>query len=280
MSNNYRWISVKQNIGKEIEKFLKEHELFYTAPAAKFKKGLLKQDKIWKLCDEWGNIKALLLYSNRAMYPMFNKIDPVPIPLFIQLPFTQYPVYAIQGCCNDVLQIEKMLAHRGRFPSDPKDFYLMTLDALPSLLKKNDSNLIIRKSYAHDLQNLYELHKQYEIEEVIPKNGVFNPTGCEQIVQSMIVKNQVLVGEIDGRLIAKVNINADSYTRYQIGGVFVDPDFRCNGYASQVVSSFCKELIQQGKGLSLFVNKTNTPAQKVYKKLGFQIISDYRITYY
>jgi predicted GNAT family acetyltransferase len=280
MNTTYRWVSVKQNDLEKIEFFLRKHENFCTAPAAKFKKGLSKQDKMWKLCDERGIISALILYSNRAVYPIFNNIDPVPIPPFMRLSFVQYPVYAIQGCSNDVLQIEKMLAHRGQVPSDPKDFYLMTLDSLPVFPAKKHSNLIIRKPNAEDFQSLYELHKQYEIEEVIPKDGVFNAENCKYTVQSMMLKDQVFVGEINGRLIAKVNINADSYTRYQIGGVFVEPAFRSNGYASQVVSLFCEQLISAGRGITLFVNKTNTPAQKVYQKLGFKIVADYRIIYY
>jgi predicted GNAT family acetyltransferase len=280
MNKSFRWTLIKQNDFEEIESFLKQHENFCTAPAAKFKKGLQKEDKVWKLCDENNRIQALLFYSNRALYPIFNNIDSVPIPFFLRLPFLQNPVYAIQGICNDVLQIEKMLAHQKQFPSEQKNFFLMTLNSLPSFSVKINSNLIIRKPNANDFQNLYELHKQYEIEEVIPKGGSFNPMGCKHIVQTMMLNDQVLVGEMNGRLIAKANINADSFSRYQIGGVFVEKVFRSNGYASQIVSSLCKEIISQSKGVSLFVNKTNTPALKVYEKLGFKIIYDYRITYY
>jgi predicted GNAT family acetyltransferase len=198
----------------------------------------------------------------------------------MRLPFTQYPVYAIQGRTQDVFQIEKMLARRGHIPSDPKDFFLMKLDEIPPLSVKINSALIVRKPNTNDLKDLYELHKQYEFEEVIPKTGEFNPASCRLIVENMFVKKQVLVGEINGRLVAKVNINADAFTRYQIGGVFVDPAFRSNGYASQVVSLFCKQLIAEGKGVTLFVNKTNVPAIKVYQNIGFQMLADYRITYY
>lgn len=280
MNNKYRWVSVKQNTLEGIELFLKEREQFCTAATAKFKKGLQKSDRLWKLCDENGNIKALLLYSGRIMFPVFNNIAPVPVPRFMRLPFAQYPVYAIQGLQKDVLQIEKMLEHRNQLPGDQKDFHLMKLDDLPLIPPKAKSHFIIRKPNMNDMQNLYELHKQYEVEEVIPKNGFFNPASCRLLVENMFARNQVLVGELDGHLVAKVNINADSYSRSQIGGVFVIKAFRGNGYASQIVASFCKQLIEEGRGLILFVNKTNAPAIKVYKKLGFQIISDYRITYY
>jgi predicted GNAT family acetyltransferase len=280
MNNKYRWTSVKQNNFEKIEGFVKEHENVCTAPAAKFKKGLQKSDKLWNLCDENGTVKALLLYSGRALFPIFDNIDSVPTPCFMSFLFLQHPVYAIQGSARDVHQLETMLQKRGQIPSDPKDFYLMKLDALPSIPQKIDSRLIIRRPDMRDVEDLYELHKQYEIEEVIPKNGTFSPINCRHMVTSMIMNNKVLVGELDGRLVAKVNINADSYTRYQIGGVFVDPAFRSKGYASHIVALFCQMLISEGRGVTLFVNKTNTPAQKVYQKLGFQIISDYRITYY
>lgn len=280
MNNKHRWHSVKQHDLEEVETFLREHEPFCTAPASKFKKGLQKQDKVWKLCDGSGIIKALLLYSNKAVYPIFNAVDVVPMLPFLRFPLLQNPVYAIQGCAHDVLQIEKMLSLRGYLPSDQKDFFLMALDTLPFIPEKNNANLIIRTPDVNDLQNLYELQKQYEIEEVIPKNGTFNPAGCRMTVESMCKRHHVLVGEVDGHLAAKAHINADSYSRCQIGGVFVEPSFRGRGYATELVASFCCKLIANGRGVSLFVNKTNIPALKVYKKLGFNIVSDYRITYY
>ncbi len=280
MNGKYRWISLKRNSYEGLEAFFREHEHLCTAPAAKFKKGLQKRDKVWKLSDESGRFNSLLLYSGRTLFPVFNGHDPVPVPRFMRFLLIRCPVYAIQGSGRDVHQLEEMLTGYRYVASDSKDFYLMKLDNLPADPEKTEPKLVIRKPGVKDVHGLYELHKQYEIEEVIPINGTFNPVSCRYVVESMMARGQVLVGELEGKLVAKVNINADSYTRYQIGGVFVDPAFRGKGYATQVVAEFCRLLISEGKGINLFVKKVNIPAVKVYKKLGFQIISDYRITYY
>jgi predicted GNAT family acetyltransferase len=43
---------------------------------------------------------------------------------------------------------------------------------------------------------------------------------------------------------------------------------------------FAEGLLAQGKALSLFVKKRNAAACKVYRKIGFSVTADYRITYY
>ena len=275
-----KWISLNQNDNGELETFLREQEYFSVAPIARIRKGLHRRDKIWKLCGNSGRIEAVLLYSGRTLFPVFNGNDPVPVPLFMRFFLMKYPIYAMQGLGRDVQQLEKMLEARGILPSDPKDFFLMKLDTSPIVSPDGDRDLIIRKPGLADVNSLYELHKQYEIEEVIPKGSSFNPVNCMFTVNSMMTSDQVLVGEINGRLVAKVNVNGESYSRYQIGGVFVDPEFRGKGYATQLVAEFCRRLISEGKGVNLFAKKINAPAVKVYKKLGFQVISDYRITYF
>jgi predicted GNAT family acetyltransferase len=47
-----------------------------------------------------------------------------------------------------------------------------------------------------------------------------------------------------------------------------------------MTAAFAEALLAQGKGLSLFVKKRNAAACKVYRKIGFSSIADYRITYY
>jgi len=39
-------------------------------------------------------------------------------------------------------------------------------------------------------------------------------------------------------------------------------------------------LAAQGRGISLFVNKTNTAARRVYQRIGFETTGDYRIDYF
>jgi predicted GNAT family acetyltransferase len=47
-----------------------------------------------------------------------------------------------------------------------------------------------------------------------------------------------------------------------------------------MTTEFVESLTAQGRGVSLFVKKTNTAARRVYLRIGFEIMGDYRINYY
>jgi predicted GNAT family acetyltransferase len=62
--------------------------------------------------------------------------------------------------------------------------------------------------------------------------------------------------------------------------VYVHPDYRGIGIAGRMTSEFTESLAAQGRGISLFVKKSNTAARRVYQRIGFEIQGDYRIDYY
>jgi predicted GNAT family acetyltransferase len=90
----------------------------------------------------------------------------------------------------------------------------------------------------------------------------------------------MLVAEFKGNLIGKINTNAVTFTRYQVGGVYVHPDYRGMGIARRMAGEFIASLTTQGKGISLFVKKSNSAARRVYQRIGFEILGDYHINYY
>jgi predicted GNAT family acetyltransferase len=47
-----------------------------------------------------------------------------------------------------------------------------------------------------------------------------------------------------------------------------------------MAGAFTAMLTAQGKGISLFVKKSNSAARSVYQRLGYKILGDYRINYY
>jgi predicted GNAT family acetyltransferase len=99
-------------------------------------------------------------------------------------------------------------------------------------------------------------------------------------LQRIFTNEQMLVAELNGRLVGKINTSADSFTRFQVGGVYVHPDFRAQGIALRMTAEFVRSLIAQGKGVSLFVKKSNPAALSVYRRAGFEFLADYRISYY
>jgi len=115
---------------------------------------------------------------------------------------------------------------------------------------------------------------------VLPSGARFDPATCRKGVEHLIAGGMVLVAELKGRLIGKVNINAQSYTCLQIGGVYVLPEFRSLGIAQTMTAALIQEFAPLGKRFTLFVKKANAPALRAYEKLGFEKIEDYRISYY
>jgi predicted GNAT family acetyltransferase len=124
------------------------------------------------------------------------------------------------------------------------------------------------------------LQAAYEQEEVLPLASEFNAAVSRLNTERIFSKEDMLVAEFDGHLIGKINTNAVTFTRYQVGGVYVVPDYRGLGIARRMAGEFITNLTAQGRGISLFVKKSNPAARRVYQRIGFEILGDYRINYY
>lgn len=57
-----------------------------------------------------------------------------------------------------------------------------------------------------------------------------------------------------------------------IGDVYTKPEYRGRGYAKIATSAITRDAIIAGTIPLLHVNENNTPAIKLYKKLGYKII--------
>jgi ribosomal protein S18 acetylase RimI-like enzyme len=135
-----------------------------------------------------------------------------------------------------------------------------------------------------DLDAIAALQAGYEREEVLPKGAEFSPASSRLNAANIIASLPVLAAEIDGRLVGKINVSAISFTKYQIGGVYVHPDFRGVGIGRKMTEKFMSSLSASATadcgGFTLFVKKTNTAARRLYDSLGVSVIGDYRISYY
>ena len=130
------------------------------------------------------------------------------------------------------------------------------------------------------MDGLYPLQAAYEQEEVLPPGAVFNPAVCRRGLELLAAGNKMLAAEMDGVLVGKINVNARSFTRFQIGGVYVLPQWRGLGIARAMTAALVGELSRRKRGFTLFVKKANVSARRVYDSLGFAKTGDYRINYY
>jgi predicted GNAT family acetyltransferase len=170
----------------------------------------------------------------------------------------------------------------GFYATEKIDYDLMCIDNSPSVeyTSIGPIDLIIRKPQYADMDALAALQAGYEKEEVLPAAAEFNAAVSRLNMERIYAKEHMLVAELGGRLIGKINTNATTFTRCQVGGVYVEPAYRGRGIASRMAGEFTAELTAQGKGISLFVRKSNPAARRVYQRLGYKILGNYRINYH
>jgi ribosomal protein S18 acetylase RimI-like enzyme len=264
------------------EQFLRRQEKFCVSACARFLKSSLSRDHVWALPGPDNEIAALLLHSRRSLLPVFNGNKKIPLPGFLKRFLIKVPIHAVQGLREDAEILENAMNARGYRGVETIDYDLMTLDTEPpaEAFRVGPPGLIIRTPAQKDTDEIFRLQAAYEQEEVLPRNAVFNAAASRLNLEHTLAFEQVLVAELDGTIVGKINTSARSFTRCQVGGVFVQPDCRGMGIGLKMAAAFFKILILGGSGATLFVKKRNAAAKALYRRLGFVILGDYRISYY
>jgi ribosomal protein S18 acetylase RimI-like enzyme len=283
MNEPLKWRKCKEKDLSAAEKLLRDNENYCVTACGRFLSREPAHERarehIWLLGEK---ARALIISSKSALLPVFCGINEIPAPEFLKGFLRFKRVHSIQGMLNDVMVLEKVLERTGRTAVDIIDYDLMGLDAPPSEknISKSPASLVLRVPRMYDLDALAPLQAGYEKEEVLPKGSVFSPASSRVNIANIVARSPILAAELDGKLVGKINVSAVSFARYQVGGVYVRPDYRGRGIASCMAAEFIASLIKDGRGVTLFVKKNNIPAKKLYSGLGFTVKGDYRITYY
>jgi ribosomal protein S18 acetylase RimI-like enzyme len=282
MRTTIRWRKTGKREAAKTEAFLRREEAFCVGACSKFLHKDSTHDKLWTLRDSRGGVSALLMRCNRTLFPVFGGERDIPPPPFGRFFSGRVPVHAIHGLRQDAELLEAALLPLGYQAKEWRDYDLLALDGAPNTetFMAGPPGLILRKPVYADVDGLFPLQAAYEQEEVLPQGAVFYPAACRLSLERMLDREQILAAELEGRLVGKINTNALSFSRYQIGGVYVLPGYRGRGIALRMIAAFSGALLRQGKGLSLFVKKQNSAAQAVYRRAGFKRQADYRICYF
>jgi predicted GNAT family acetyltransferase len=275
----WRWKKMKKSHIAGAQELLRANERWCMNACGRFIKG---GSPVWILGGKKGVPSALVIQARQALLPVLCDQEKVPQPRFLRSFFSRKVyLHSLQGRKADALVMEKALEEMGLYAVEKKDYDIMCLDDPPVSCNSNAPvNLVIRKPEPRDMNALAALHAAYEKEEVLPAESVFRPAASRRNIERIFAEEQILVAELDGCLIGKINTNAVTFTRCQIGGVYVHPDYRRLGIAGRMTFEFVESLAAEGRGISLFVNKTNIAARRVYQRIGFEITGDYRIDYF
>ncbi len=81
----------------------------------------------------------------------------------------------------------------------------------------------------------------------------------------------------DGKIVSVsgVHVYSDKYNIAVLGNIVTDPDYRGRGLAKAVTGVLVRELISEGKLITLNVKADNEPAIRCYKGLGFETTHQY-----
>jgi len=285
MNEIFKWQKIKKKDFKRAQEFLIDIEEDYVSACAKFLGNDKLNDPAWILSGKNDEIAGFVINSKSAILPALRGGNEIPPLVFLKSLMRAKKIHSVQGLQNEVRIFESEIEKIGGQPADIIDYDLMTLETPPKRAGKisnssSRSNFILRVPQMIDIDGMAPLQAAYEKEEVLPKGSVFNPAASRINTANLIAGGKILAAEVGGRLVGKINVNAVSFTRYQVGGVYVDPDYRRRGIAKKMAAEFIASLTGEGKGVTLFVRKTNDAARRLYSGLGFKKLKDYRITYY
>jgi GNAT superfamily N-acetyltransferase len=269
----------------EAETFLRKRERYCVGACCRYL-GRGSKSRYWYAKD------GFLLHVRRVLFPVFHFLEKprrLPLPRRLEKLVAKEGLHAAQGLIEDVELLETALPVS--IASETIDYDLMELDHASELRNTGrtpgsaraagiEAGVLFRIPGPEDINGLFPLQAGYDQEEVLPRAAVFNPAVCLYNLQAIISTGLVLAAEYEGRLVGKINVNAESFTRLQIGGVYVDPAFRGRGIGGAMIAEFIRLLGSRGKGFTLFVKKQNAAARRVYDRIGFTKLADYRIDYF
>lgn len=277
-----RWKKTEGENVLKTENFLKSLEPYCVTACSKFLCRKATQDHVWNLIPPDGLVSAVLIHSGSSLLPVFAGVKRVPVPRFLKRFLGCVPVHSVQGLLRDTDILEEAMARLGYTASERRGYDLMALDGTPKAEGHagGSGGLILREAGYGDAESLFPLQAGYDQEEVLPKGAVFNPQLCRLNLARILVRERVLAAFIGDRAVGKINTNAVSFTRIQIGGVYVLPEYRGRGIARRMTAALAGRIAAEGKKATLFVKKENSAAQAVYRGLGFTPLADYRISYF
>jgi GNAT superfamily N-acetyltransferase len=268
--------------------FLERNLPFSVAVYAKYLQTIEEQKKravhAWVLKKD-DVIQGAVVQNGHTVYPVFNDIVKNIERLEendLKKICADASLHAFHGKARDVEILERYAAEFGLRPIEYIDYDFMVRAAVPPVqsLHAGPAGLIIRQPGLSDINNLFPLQAGYEQEEVMTKHGKFNPTVCHMLLERIVRHDRILIAELGGRIVGKINTNAVTPSWFQIGGVYVHPLYRERGIATRMTAVFVQGLLDEGKQVSLFVKKENPTARDMYGKVGFKTADDYRISYY
>ncbi len=100
----------------------------------------------------------------------------------------------------------------------------------------------------------------------------------DQSVRDRIRQGKTWVLERNGQIVFQINAGSSvTPIGCQVGGTYVPPEHRGNGYAVVGMRALCRRLLQHNNAVTLHVNEANLPAVRTYERAGFTRAAPFRL---
>jgi ribosomal protein S18 acetylase RimI-like enzyme len=282
--SGFSWRRLDSDDAEALKAFLLSHEDY----AAGFSGRILKDGElripgfpsgaVFGLCggDE---LRGAVLWSPYGMvFPIFDEVVSAEQGECLSRLLQGGKTASMAGAARHVLALEEALKIEPRLRVRYRSMYRSSSDRACAAPSPADTATLSMAS-PEDFRELVPLHAAYEREEVMTALHRFDPDLSRAGLRRILSQEMVAVARREGRVVATARTNARGLRTWQIGGVYVVPELRAQGWGRYVVGFLVDRIAENGKSVSLFVKEGNAPAIGLYRSMGFEDLGAYSVDY-
>ena len=166
----------------------------------------------------------------------------------------------------------------GLDPQKYKTFYdqrIYSCSKTPELQVSND--VVFSRAQKVHLDEVYKLSSEMMLEDLGVDPRVPTPSHYRETIKNRIQEGRCFIGMLGSKIVFLLDLGTHSKRGCQIGGTYVPPEFRGNGYATAGVYFWTSRLVEKFGLVTLHVNEANHSAIRFYQKIGCKLSSPYRL---
>ncbi len=139
----------------------------------------------------------------------------------------------------------------------------------------------VRLAREVDLDSIFWASARMHAEETLEDPLVRDANHFRRHVEHRIENGRTYVWfDEHRRLLFKADISAQSQWGAQVSGVYTPTSLRGQGIATRAMTEICEDLFERGfPRVTLYVNRSNEAARRVYQKVGFRYHTDYQTVF-
>lgn len=227
--------------------------------------------------------RTILLFMNAEPFNFLisapaDDIDPASVRLLVD--FLLERKIKIRGINASQQLCERFIAGYTEKTGQRFDLHLsMDIMALTQLTKHIDAVGKCRKAKLEDHSLLVEWNLKFAEEATHEKGD--RQSISDKLLQKISVGTMFVVENSEHRVVSMAAVSRELINGICIGPVYTDESERGKGYGKTVMIGISEWALQRGyRFCSLFVDKTNPISNRVYRSIGYRVVSDqydYRI---